>query len=62
MLAKSSTSSPVLYAKKGGEPFLLAVGAFYLTVELLVLQSVEVLLRHTFPTVGKKARIVSLKT
>ena len=34
---------------KTGEIFLLTVGAFFLTVELLCLQSVEVLLRHTVP-------------
>ena len=32
-----------------GGSFLLTVGPFLLTVELLCLQSVEVLLRHTFP-------------
>ena len=35
--------------KRKGEAFLLAVGAFLLTVELLCLQFVDVLLRHTFP-------------
>ena len=34
---------------KKGEAFLLTARAFLLTVELLCLQSVEVLLRHTFP-------------
>ena len=32
-----------------GEAFLLTVGAFLLTIELLCLQSFEVLVRHTFP-------------
>ena len=36
---------PILF----GGAFLLTVQAFLLTVELLCLQSVEVLLRHTFP-------------
>ena len=47
------------------EAFLLTVGAFLLTVELLCLQSVEVLVRHSFllrsSTVSKKARAVSKK-
>ena len=34
---------------KSGEAFLLAVGAFLLTVELLCLQSIEVPIRLTFP-------------
>ena len=47
--------------------FLLTVGAFLLTVELLCLQSIKVLLRGTFPlsqkppTVRKQAPIVSKK-
>ena len=32
-----------------GEAFPLTVGAFLFTVELLCLQSVEVILRRTFP-------------
>ena len=39
------------------EAFLLTVGAFLLTVELLCLQSVELLLRHSFPTVSKEAQL-----
>ena len=39
----------ILGSEKKGEAFLLTVGVFLLTVELLSLQSVEVLLRHTFP-------------
>ena len=37
------------YRKKRGEGFLLKVGAFWLTVELLCLQSVKILIRHIFP-------------
>ena len=37
-----------------GEACLLAAGAFLPTVELLCLQSIEVLLRHTFPLEAKK--------
>ena len=33
----------------GGEVFLLAVGVFLLTVELLCLQSLKALMRRTFP-------------
>ena len=32
-----------------GEAFLLTVGVMWLTVELLCLQSLELLLRRTFP-------------
>ena len=39
----------VPYSKKKREAFLLTDGAFLLTVELLCLQSIEVLLRHAFP-------------
>ena len=41
----------------GGEAFLLTARAFVLTVELLCLQSVEVLLRHTFSIVSKEAQL-----
>ena len=34
---------------ESGEGFLLTVGVLLLTVELLCLQSVEALFRHTFP-------------
>ena len=52
-----------------GEAFLLTPEAFVLTVELLCLQSVEVLLRRTFPlqairkapTISKEAPSVSIK-
>ena len=40
-----------------GEAFLLTVGAFLITVELLCLQSVEVLLRHTFTLQAKKLQL-----
>ena len=33
----------------GGEVFFLTVGVFLLTVELLCLQSIEVLVSSTFP-------------
>ena len=33
----------------GGEAFLLTVGAFLLTVEVLCLQSLKALIRRTFP-------------
>ena len=44
-----------------GEAFLLTVGAFLLTAELLYLQSIEVLFGHTLPidNVSKRAPIVS---
>ena len=45
---------PVKAIFEGGEAFLLTVRAFLLTVELLCLQSAEVLLRHTFPLRAKK--------
>ena len=32
-----------------GEAFLLTVGAFFLTVKLLCLQSLKALIRRTFP-------------
>ena len=35
--------------QKTGEAFLLTVGAFLLTVELLYLQSLKALIRRTFP-------------
>ena len=35
--------------KKKGEVFLLTVGGFLLTVELLCLQSLKALMRRTFP-------------
>ena len=44
-----------------GEAFLLAVGAFLLTVELLCLQSIEVPFLTHFPTVSKKASTVHKK-
>ena len=37
------------YRIKLGEAFLLTVGAFLLTVQLLCLQSLKALIRHTFP-------------
>ena len=40
-----------------GKLFSLRLEAFLLTVELLCLQSVEVLLRHTFPPVSKEAQL-----
>ena len=36
-------------ALKSGEAFLLAVGAFLLTVKLLCLQFLQALIRRTFP-------------
>ena len=51
-----------------GEAFLLTVGAFLVTVQLLCLQSLRPLLdalshckQKSFPTVSKKAEIVSKK-
>ena len=47
VLASSERPSPEPFLK--GEAFLLTVRAFLITLELLYLQSVEVLLRHTSP-------------
>ena len=40
-----------------GEAFLLAVGAFLLTVELLCLQPLKALIRRTFPLQAKKLQL-----
>ena len=47
--ARCQTPGSIQGKKKSGEASLLTVLVFLLTVELLCLQSVEVLLRHTFP-------------